>query len=122
MSRKKTYSLMEEKNKSLINVYIGIGIIVVVLLPIVIMPLRYQIGEALSTIINGIGKFSLVIGSICIAFGVVGIFTRSRYWVSSVIVGAILLWIGAWCTGTIIELFGFSISGPDNTGGGSGYY
>ena len=52
--------------------------------------------------------------------GVVGLFTKSRYWVRHVVVGVILLWIGAWCTGAIINILGFDI-GPD-TNSGSGYH
>ncbi|KKL80254.1 hypothetical protein LCGC14_2006610 [marine sediment metagenome] len=122
MSRKKTYVLIPEKKKPTINIYIGIIIVAFVLIPIVIMPLRYQIGAAFSTIINGIGGFSLIIGGVFMTFGVVGIFTRSRYWVKHIVVGVVLLWIGSWCTGLIIDFLGIPISGPGSTGSGSGYF
>ncbi len=121
MSGKKTYTLVEKK-KPMINIYIGIVLVVLVLFPIVILPLRYQIGAAFSNIINGIGGFSLVIGGIFITFGVVGIFTRSRYWVRYIVVGVVLLWIGSWCTGLVIDFLGIPISGPGATGSGSGYF
>ncbi|HEC37151.1 MAG TPA: hypothetical protein ENI29_02880 [bacterium] len=81
-----------KKKKPMINIYIGIVLVLLVLFPIVIMPLRYQIGAAFSTIINGIGGFTLVIGGFFMTFGVVGIFTRSRYWVKHLVIGAVFFY------------------------------
>ena len=121
MSRNNTITLIEEKRKPMTNFFIGIIVVVAVLFPFVVLPLRYQIGEAFSTIINGIGNFSLAIGGIFMAFGVVGILTKSRSWAKYVITGTVLLWIGCWCTDSVIEFLGWSLSGPNTTGGGNGY-
>ena len=121
MPKKQTYIIPVENKKPMINFYIGIVVVVGVLFPFVVLPLRYQIGEAFSTIIIGIGNFSLAIGGIFMAFGVVGILTKSRSWAKYVITGTVLLWIGCWCTGAVIEFLGWSLSGPNTTGGGNGY-
>ena len=120
MSRKNnTITFTEEKKRPMINFFIVI-IAIVLVSPFLIVPLRYQIGEAFSTLINGIGSYAIVIGGIFIAFGVVGIFTK-RGFARYMIIGVVLLYIGAWCTGSVIDLFGISINGPNTTGAGNGY-
>jgi len=122
MSRTKSYTLVEEKKKSPINVYLGIIVIAGVLVPFVILPLRYKIGAALSTLINGIGNICITVGSFCFIYAIIGIFLKRGSAMRPIIVGVVLLWIGAWCTGAAIDFFGIPISGPDTTGSGSGYY
>ena len=119
MAIKKYYSMKEKKPPTL-GIFFGIVVFVFLLFPFFIINLRYEIGSALSIIINGIGGFSMAIGWIFFGVGVVGVITRSRNWVRHVVIGVILLWIGAWCTGAIINLFWFTI-GPD-TNSGSGYH
>ncbi len=53
--------------------------------------------------------------------GVVGIFTKSHNWTKHVIIGIVLLWVGCWCTGIVIDFFGLDIGGS-NPSGGSGYH
>ena len=109
MATKKYYKMKEKKSPTL-SIFFGIVVFVFLLFPFFIINLRYEIGSALSIIINGIGGFSMVIGWIFLVFGVVGVITRSRYWVRHVVIGVILLWIGAWCTGAIVNFFGFNIN------------
>jgi len=119
MATRKYYTMKKKKSPTL-SIFFAIVMFVCVLFPFFVINLRYQIGNTLSIIINGIGSISLVIGGFFLMFGVVGVFTKSRNWVKHVIVGVILLWIGAWCTGAIINFLGFNI-GPD-ANSGSGYH
>ncbi|MFX0105248.1 MAG: hypothetical protein ACFE75_07140 [Candidatus Hodarchaeota archaeon] len=50
--------------------------------------------------------------------GVVGIFTRSHNWTRHIIIGIILLWVGCWCTGTVIDLLGIPIGDSGGLKGG----
>ena len=109
------------KKRAMIYVFFGIAVFVLFFFPFFGLNLRYQIGSSLALIINGLGTFSLAIGALFLGIGIVGIFTRSRYWPKQVILGIILLWIGAWCTGAMVEIFGLTIGGPNKTGG-SGYH
>lgn len=121
MSRKNTYYL-KDKKISMINLFVGIAIFVFILSPFIIMPLRYQIGEAFSMVINGIGNICITVGSFCFIYAIIGIFLKRGSAFRPIIVGVVLLWIGAWCTGAVINFFGIPITGPDTTGSGSGYY
>ncbi|MFX1419599.1 MAG: hypothetical protein ACFE9N_11825 [Promethearchaeota archaeon] len=71
--------------------------------------------------IDTLGSFCLAIGGLSFLIGFVGIFTRSLHWSRNVIIGITLLWIGCWCTGAVLNLFGFLI-GEETSSGGSGWY
>lgn len=122
MSRKKVYTLEKEKKGLIINTFVGIAIFVFIISPFIIMPLRYQIGEAFSIVINGIGNICITGGSFCFIYAIIGIFLKRSSALRPIVVGVVLLWIGAWCTGAVINFFGVPIAGPDTTGSGSGYY
>jgi len=95
-------------------------IFVFVFFPIFGLNWRYQIGGVLSTLIDGLGTFCMTIGGLLTLVGFVGVFSRSPHWVRNVIVGVALLWIGCWCTGAVLNLFGITIG--ESTSGGSGWY
>jgi hypothetical protein len=63
----------------------------------------------------------MTIGGLFMLVGVVGIFARSSHWIRNVIVGVTLLWIGCWCTGAVVNLWGYLI-GDSTSSGGSGYH
>lgn len=99
-------------------VFFGILIFVFLFFPFFAVNLRYQIGGIISILLDGIGGFSLAIGGIYTLLGVVGIFTRSHNWTRHVILGIVLLWVGSWCTGTVINLLGITIGESGSSGGG----
>ncbi len=122
MSKSK-YIVLKEKEKSgkLMTIVFGFVVLLAVVIPFFMLGLRYQIGNAISTVLNTIGKFLLFGGAIYMMLGVVGIFTKSHNWTSKVIIGVILLWVGCWCTGSVVNFFGLIIGGSNPSGGG-GYH
>ena len=70
---------------------------------------RAQIGSFLKTVLNGVGGFALAIGGLYILVGFMGVFTHNHSWVKHIVYGVVLLWIGCWCTGTVLNILGFEI-------------
>lgn len=127
MSKKQTYDihyLVKPKHTSsrrIMAIFLALLIFIFVFFPFFGLNWRFQIGGVLSTIIDGIGSICLVIGGLFFLWGLVGIFTRTRSWARNVIVGVALLWVGCWCTGAVINLFG-TLIGEGTSSGGSGWH
>ena len=102
-------------------IFFGILLFVFIFFPFLALNLRYQVGGVISIFFDGIGGFSLAIGGIYTMIGFVGIFTRSHNWTKHIIIGVVLLWVGCWCTGAVIDFFGIIIGDSQNSGGG-GYH
>jgi hypothetical protein len=96
-------------------------ILFLVVFPFVALPLRYQVGGVLSAVIDGIGRFSLLIGVVflIIAFAEI-IKGRVDDFAKHIVIGVVLLWVGCMCTGIAIDIFGFIIG--SGSSGGSGYH
>ncbi|MFW9821185.1 MAG: hypothetical protein ACFFE5_16395 [Candidatus Thorarchaeota archaeon] len=109
-----------EQSRWIIAIFFCILLFIFVFFPIFGLNWRYQIGGAFSVIIDGIGTLALTIGGFLTLLGFVGIFTRSSHWPRNVIIGIALLWIGCWCTGSVIDFFGILIG--DSTSSGGGYH
>lgn len=110
--RSHEYQLIGEKrhsqSRSIMNVFLGILLFVAIFFPFFVINYKYQIGSFLSTLLDGIGKFSLMVGGLYMLLGVLGLFTRSHNWIKHLIYGVILLWIGCWCTGTVLDIMGIN--------------
>jgi small-conductance mechanosensitive channel len=102
------------------TLYIFFGIIVFVLLffPFFAITWRYKVGKSLSLIFDTIGMLCLMIGAFLIFLSVMGIFTGSYDWTKKLIVGIILLYIGCWLTGTVLEFMGVEIGRSSSSDGG----
>ena len=111
----------EKKSKTTLYVFFGICVFILFFFPFFGLNLRYQIGTSLRLIISGMGKFCLAFGALFLGVAIIGLFTRGRNWPKYLVLGLVLLWIGAWCTGVIVEFFGITIAGPNKTDG-SGYH
>jgi len=85
------------------------------------MDLRYQLGTIFSEIFDKIGMFCLMIGGIIVLFSFIGIFTSRSVNTKYLITVIILLWVGWWCTGAVLNLFGITI-GDATSSGGSGWH
>lgn len=107
-------------SRRIMTIFFALLIFVFIFFPIFGLNWRFQIGGLLSAIIDGIGSLCLVIGGLLFLWGLVGIFARAGHWARNVIVGVALLWIGCWCTGAVINLFGTFI-GDATSSGGSGW-
>ena len=104
----------------MVAIFVGILVFLFVFFPIFGLNWRYQIGGILSILIDGVGTFCLTVGGLFTLVGFVGIFSRSKHWARNVVVGIALLWIGCWCTGAVLNLFGIPI-GDATSSGGSGW-
>ena len=108
-----------EQSRWTIAILFCLLLFVFVFFPIFGLNWRYEIGGALSILIDGLGSFCLGIGGLLLLIGLVEIFTRSGRWTKKVVIGVMLLWIGCWCTGTVVNFFGILIG--NTTSGGQGW-
>lgn len=63
----------------------------------------------------------LTVGGVTLIISIVGIFTGRSVNIKYLLMAIVLLWVGNWCTGVVIELFGFDI-GDSSTSGQTGYH
>ncbi len=116
--------VMDDRNKSsgkwIYWMFFTILIFIAIYIPFFGSNLRYQTSYIFSQIFNILGTFSLTIGGLMVFFGFTGIFTKSRNWIRSLVLGGVLLWIGCWCLGipSIWDVF----SPGSGTGGSAGYH
>jgi len=93
-------------------VFIGILAFIAVYFPLFGNNLRYQIGGMLDTLFNFIGIICLALGGINITIGFLGLVAK-KFYVGNVVIGALLLWIGCWLTGIVINIFGVIFGGSE---------
>jgi len=103
-------------------VLFGIAIFVLVFFPFYGLTLRFHIGYVLKKLFDTIGRYSLIGGTFLIILCLISVFLERKIRLRWFIVAIVLLWVGSWTTGIIIDIWGFIIGTPENTGGGSGYY
>ena len=121
MRKKKYYLLEEEKNsKAFYYTVLGIVVFIFIFFPFFALNLRYQTGYIFAKIFDYIGAVCLTFGALitglCVASLLIGGRTIKVGWF---IVGIVLLWVGCWCTGTVIEIFGIPLG---DEGGTPGYH
>ena len=124
MGKKDVYILRPEKSsRSVLYVYFGILVFIIVFFPFFALTLRYQLGMIFSTVFNWLGVMCMTFGAFFIIISLVSLFANSRgsNWARNLIVGIVLIWIGCWCTGAVVKLFGFTI-GSSTSGGSGGYH
>jgi hypothetical protein len=95
-------------------IIIGSLLLVSLVLPFTTHILRYQLGAIFRFIFGTIGMFCLLIGGFLTAIGFFSIFTK-RILVGTLIVGALLLWVGSWLTGITIDFLGFNLGAESPT-------
>lgn len=119
--KKQKYYLIGSENRSSRWIYFTFFCIiafVIVFFPFYGMNLRYQIGYILNQIFDTIGWISLTIGGLMVVVSILGLFTGGRSMrFHYLIIGVVLLWIGCWCTGVVLEIFGVSIGSERASGG-----
>ncbi|MFW9821597.1 MAG: hypothetical protein ACFFE4_01595 [Candidatus Thorarchaeota archaeon] len=93
--------------KKVTKYYVFMGIIAfLIAFPIIAVNLRFQVGYVFSRIFDYVGSISLTVGGAIMLISLLQILATRRLNVKWVIVGITLLWVGCWCTGTVINLFG----------------
>lgn len=120
MSKRKTYKLVEDQSKGIMNVFFAILVFIVIFFPFFAINLRYQLGSIFQKIFDSIGVICLTGGTFLIILCFIGLIVGRSIKVGWFVVAIVLLWIGCWCTGEVIEFFGIDIGGSNS--GGSGYY
>ncbi|MFX0167326.1 MAG: hypothetical protein ACFE9V_18535 [Candidatus Hodarchaeota archaeon] len=118
MKKEKYYLLKPEKSSKWVGyTFIVIIIFVVIYFPFFAVNLRYQVGATFSKVFDTFGVACLTIGSAMTIINILSIFVGRRIHTRSFIIGIILLWIGCWCTGTVLDLFGFTIGNETSNPG-----
>ena len=102
-------------------VFFGIIIFILVFFPFYGLNLRYQLGVVFSEIFSKIGMLCLFGGGIMLLFSFIGIFTSRSVQTKYMIVGILLLWVGCWSTGIVLDIFGFTI-GNSTSSSGNGWH
>lgn len=112
-------------DKKLSTRFIGIlfvlGIFIFFFFPFYGLTLRYYIGSVISKGLNFLGTGCLILGIVTLTIGFIGILTGRSINAKWMIVGIVLLWIGCWCTDSVVDLFGITI-GDSTSSRGSGYH
>jgi len=69
------------------------------------------------------GTWILTIGGIMVILGFIGIFAHIKGWLSLLLFGGIMIWIGSWLTGVPFTAFDIFFSGGSgDPAGGGGYH
>ncbi|NVM34525.1 MAG: hypothetical protein HWN81_02945 [Candidatus Lokiarchaeota archaeon] len=122
MSRK-NYIMANDKKLS--TRYLGILLALVIFIffffPFYGLTLRYYIGSVISKGLNFLGTGCLVFGIVILGIGIISVLTGRSLNTKWIIMGIVLLWVGCWCTDSVIEFFGIAI-GDSTSSGGSGYH
>ena len=122
MSRKNVFIANDKKLPArFIGILLVLGIFILFFFPFYGLTLRYYIGSTISKGLNFLGTGCLTFGTVIIVIGLVSIVLGRSLNTKWMIMGIVLLWIGCWCTNSVIEFFGIAI-GDSTSSGGSGYH
>ncbi len=109
------------QSKSIMNIFFVILLFAVIFFPIYGITLRYQLGYIFQKIFDTIGVICLTGGTFLLILCFIGLIVGRSIKVGLFVVAIVLLWIGCWCNGTVIEFFGVTF-GDSASSGQSGYY
>ncbi|KKL81166.1 hypothetical protein LCGC14_1997490 [marine sediment metagenome] len=109
MKNEKYYRISSDSRSRIPYVLFGIVAFLLVGFPFFAVNMRFQLGAIFLKIFDTIGTFCLTIGGAITAISVLSIFARSPIRMRTFMIGIALLWIGSWCTGAVINLFGTAI-------------
>ena len=111
MANKEIIVLHKEKGaKKSIWIVFGILVFAAIYVPFFGNNLRYQTGTMLKAVFTQIGTVFMFLGGVLIFFGILKLF-MNRGISKNLLLGVLLLWIGAFMTGTAFDLFGFAFGG-----------
>ena len=121
MSKQKYKYIVEKKGpKSYANVSFVI-IVFLLVFPLFAVNLRYQLGSIFSIFFNYIGNMCFTFGAFLMTLCIVSIFVGRSIKVGWFMTAIVLLWVGCWCSGTTLDLMGFTKI-ESTSSGNSGYY
>ena len=121
MRRRVDHEIVIYKNKSKTILYFifGIGIFLLVFFPLYGIMLRYQIGALLRRTIDIIGVCCLTFGTIIMIMCIVSLIAGRSIRIGYFIAAIVMLWIGCWVSGIVVDVFGFTFG--DKSAGTGGY-
>jgi len=104
------YSRGKKSPKTVSLVFLGILGFIAVYIPFFGSNLQYQTGTIFKFIFNTIGNLFLVLGITSLIINILKIFLK-KISIGGFITSILLLWIGAFLTGTSFMIMGFLIGG-----------
>ena len=122
MMEKNRYIERKRSSRGIIGVFFGIVVFLTIFSPFYLLTIRYHVGYILNEIFEWIGKASLMGGGVLLIFSVINVFIGKVINLKWIVTGIALLWIGSWCTGMVIEIFGIPIGNTQGSGVGTGYH
>jgi len=90
--------------------FIGILVFIAVYVPFFGSNLQYQTGTTFKYIFNNIGNLCLMLGSAGLIISILKVFAK-KISIGGFITSVLLLWIGAFLTGTSFTILGFLMGG-----------
>ncbi len=109
------------KSKFILYLFFGVVVFLVIFFPFFAINMRYQMGYIFRQIFDFIGTTCLTFGAIITLYSIITVFFSRGINTKWLITGIVLLWVGSWCTGTAVQLFGIQI-GRDQASGGYHWY
>ncbi|MHA1190981.1 MAG: hypothetical protein ACTSP9_01635 [Promethearchaeota archaeon] len=91
---------------------IGITLFLLVFMPFYGITLRYYIGTSFRLVFDYLGNVFQTVGGLFLLFVVMVLFIHKRIWVKGMILGFLLLYMGAFLTGGTLVLFGMTVYQP----------
>ena len=104
------YIQKKRKPNKVFLAFIGILVFIAVYVPFFGSNLQYQTGTTFKYIFNMIGNLFLILGSASLIINILKVFGK-RISIGGFTVSILLLWIGAFLTGTSFTIMGFLIGG-----------
>jgi uncharacterized membrane protein YqgA involved in biofilm formation len=118
MRKEKYYVLRSQRNSKWFFVsIIGITSFIFIIFPFFAVNLRYQVGAVFSNVFDKFGVACISIGGVLILITLFNLLFGKKVRVGGFVIGIILVWIGCWCTGTVLEIFGLTF-GTETTNPG----
>jgi len=122
MSRKNVFIANDKKLPArFIGILLVLAIFIFFFFPFYGLTLRYYIGSVISKGLNFLGTGCLVFGAVILGIGIISVLVGRNLNTKWIIMGIVLIWVGCWCTDSVIEFFGIVI-GDSTSSGGSGYH
>jgi hypothetical protein len=109
MKNEKYYRISTDSRSRIPYVLFGIVAFLLVGFPFFAVNMRFQLGAIFLKIFDTIGTYCIIIGGALVSISLLSLLTRSPAMMRAFMIGIALLWVGSWCTGTAIDIFGIPV-------------
>lgn len=96
---------------------IGMVLFILVFMPFYGITLRYYIGTSFRLVFDYLGNIFQIVGEITLLIVLMLLFFYKKIWIKGMIIGLILLYIGAFLTGGTVVIMGMTLYQPTTTPG-----